>query len=119
MGGLFLVANGSWKPSGNVFPEVFKGVSVQGSGCISGRFPEEAHRLRMQAVLAGLERPLLSTSVHVESEQEGALEVPEAAVMMDLFAGAASTLSSTAARGCALCSTPRSPISPVFSTCLG
>ena len=40
-----------------------------------------------QAVLAGLERPLLSTSVHVESEQEGALEVPEAAVMMDQFAG--------------------------------
>ena len=41
----------------------------------------------MQAVLAGLERPLLSTSVHVESEQVGMLEVPEAAVMMDQFAG--------------------------------
>lgn len=38
-----------------------------------------------QAVLAGLERPLLSTSVHVEAE--GELEIPEGAVMADLFAG--------------------------------
>ena len=32
-----------------------------------------------------LERPLLSTSVHVEAE--GELEFAEAAVMMDMFAG--------------------------------
>jgi hypothetical protein len=37
-------------------------------------------------VLRGLERPLLATSVHVEAEA-GALEIPEAAVMMDQFAG--------------------------------
>ena len=40
----------------------------------------------LQAVLRGLERPLLATSVHVEAEA-GALEIPEAAVMMDQFAG--------------------------------
>lgn len=38
-----------------------------------------------QAVLQELERPLLSTSVHVEAE--GELEIPEGAVMMDMFAG--------------------------------
>ncbi|BDA40540.1 Uncharacterized protein YciO [Coccomyxa sp. Obi] len=38
-----------------------------------------------QAVLANLDRPLLSTSVHVEAE--GELEIPEGAVMMDMFAG--------------------------------
>ena len=37
-----------------------------------------------QAVLQELERPLLSTSVHVEAE--GELEIPEGAVMMDMFA---------------------------------
>ena len=37
-----------------------------------------------QAVLAGLERPLLCSSVHVEAGA-GALELPEAAVMLDMF----------------------------------
>ncbi|KAK9839648.1 hypothetical protein WJX81_003060 [Elliptochloris bilobata] len=37
-----------------------------------------------QAVLAGLERPLLCSSVHVEAGV-GALELPEAAVMLDMF----------------------------------
>jgi hypothetical protein len=40
--------------------------------------------LRVQAVLAGLERPLLCSSVHVEAGA-GALELPEAAVMLDMF----------------------------------
>ncbi len=40
--------------------------------------------LRAQAVLAGLERPLLCSSVHVEAGA-GALELPEAAVMLDMF----------------------------------
>ena len=39
-----------------------------------------------QAVLQALERPLLATSVHVEAE-EGAAEIPEAALMLDQFAG--------------------------------
>ena len=38
----------------------------------------------LQAVLAGLERPLLCSSVHVEAGA-GALELPEAAVMLDIF----------------------------------
>lgn len=38
-----------------------------------------------QEVLQRLERPLLSTSVHVEAE--GELEFAEGAVMMDMFAG--------------------------------
>lgn len=38
----------------------------------------------VQAVLAGLERPLLCSSVHVEAGA-GALELPEAAVMLDMF----------------------------------
>ena len=38
----------------------------------------------LQAVLAGLERPLLCSSVHVEAGV-GALELPEAAVMLDMF----------------------------------
>ena len=42
------------------------------------------HVLRIQAVLAGLERPLLCSSVHVEAGV-GALELPEAAVMLDMF----------------------------------
>ena len=36
-------------------------------------------------MLANLDRPLLSTSVHVEAE--GELEIPEGAIMMDMFAG--------------------------------
>ena len=35
-------------------------------------------------MLAGLERPLLCSSVHVEAGA-GALELPEAAVMLDMF----------------------------------
>lgn len=38
-----------------------------------------------QEVLQRLDRPLLSTSVHVE--KEGELEFAEGAVMMDMFAG--------------------------------
>ena len=39
----------------------------------------------LQEVLQRLDRPLLSTSVHVE--KEGELEFAEGAVMMDMFAG--------------------------------
>ena len=38
-----------------------------------------------QTVLAQLDRPLLATSAHVP-EQDG-LEIPEAAVLMDMLAG--------------------------------
>lgn len=39
----------------------------------------------MQAVLGQLERPLLCTSAHVEEQEQ--LEIPEAAMLMDLYAG--------------------------------
>ena len=38
-----------------------------------------------QAVLSQLERPLLCTSAHVEEQDQ--LEIPEAAMFMDLYAG--------------------------------
>ena len=39
----------------------------------------------LQAVLGQLERPLLCTSAHVEEQEQ--LEIPEAAMFMDLYAG--------------------------------
>lgn len=39
----------------------------------------------LQAVLSQLERPLLCTSAHVEEQDQ--LEIPEAAMLMDLYAG--------------------------------
>ena len=39
----------------------------------------------LQAVLSQLERPLLCTSAHVEEQDQ--LEIPEAAMFVDLYAG--------------------------------
>ena len=39
----------------------------------------------LQAVLTQLERPLLCTSAHVEEQEQ--LQIPEAAMFMDLYAG--------------------------------
>lgn len=39
----------------------------------------------LQAVLSQLDRPLLCTSAHVEEQDQ--LEIPEAAMFMDLYAG--------------------------------
>lgn len=40
---------------------------------------------QLQAVLSQLERPLLCTSAHVEEQEQ--LEIPEAAMFIDMYAG--------------------------------
>lgn len=47
--------------------------------------PDDDSTVPAQAILSELDRPLLCSSAHVAEQDE--LEIPEAAVLMDSFAG--------------------------------
>ena len=57
------------------------------TACVPFRIKDSSSctKICIQAVLGQLERPLLCTSAHVEEQEQ--LEIPEAAMLMDLYAG--------------------------------
>ena len=67
----------------------------------------------LQTILSQLERPMLCSSVHVEQTQM--MEIPEAAVLMDQFAGRGlDFIVDIGQRVRALCCTPSCPRQPAL-----